>query len=162
MRSADQIGIIRFWLVLFMIGMLISGLTAVPLMWLTHFFADLTAPLGGQLADWSATVASAVAEVDGEYPFLFYGTDWLAFAHIVIALVFIGPIREPVRNKWVVQWGLIACALVVVVSFVWAPVRDIPFFWRCVDASFGVIGAIPLWLALRKINEIESIPLTHR
>jgi hypothetical protein len=31
----------------------------------------------------------------GAYPFLAYGTDWLAFAHIVIAVFFIGPLVKP-------------------------------------------------------------------
>jgi len=44
--------------------------------------------------------------VDGSgdgYPFIAYGTDWLAFAHFVIAIAFIGPWRDPVRNVWVVE-----------------------------------------------------------
>ncbi|MBK8498190.1 MAG: hypothetical protein IPL52_05105 [Flavobacteriales bacterium] len=92
---------------------------------------------------------------------LFYGTDWLAFAHIVIALAFIGPYRDPVRNKWVIEWGLWCCLLVLPLAFFWAPYRGIPFSWCCVDASFGVLGAIPLWLVRRRIQKMErsSIPV---
>jgi hypothetical protein len=86
---------------------------------------------------------------------LFYGTDWLAFAHVVIAMAFIGPYRDPLRNKWVVEWGLLCCACVPLLAFLWAPVRDIPFFWRCVDASFGVFGAVPMWAVLRRIRQME-------
>jgi hypothetical protein len=32
------------------------------------------------------------------HPWLAYGTDWLAFAHIVIAVFFIGPFVDPVQN----------------------------------------------------------------
>lgn len=162
MRATDQIRTIRILLWLFMAALSISGLTAIPLMWLSHAFADVAAHWGGPWADWAANVAAAISDVDSRYPFIFYGTDWLAFAHVVIALAFLGPIRDPVRNKWVVQWGSISCAMVIIFSFAWAPVRGIPFFWRCIDASFGVIGAVPLWLALRKINEIERIPATNR
>ena len=28
-----------------------------------------------------------------------YGTDWLAFAHITIAVAFLGPLKDPVRNR---------------------------------------------------------------
>ena len=102
-----------------------------------------------------------MAHVAEAYPILLYGTDWLAFAHVVIALLFIGPWRDPVRNRWVVEWGLWCCALVVLVAFVWAPVRDIPFSWRCVDASFGVIGAVPLYIVLRAIDRMAARSHAH-
>ncbi|MFZ1693648.1 MAG: hypothetical protein WAT74_10655 [Flavobacteriales bacterium] len=147
---------IRRWLAFFVIALVLSGLTAVPLVTLTAWLVDLTAPFGGALYEWAAHAAAAVAHVDATYPILFYGTDWLAFAHVVIGLAFIGPWRDPVRNKWVIEWGLWCCALVLVLAFVWAPFRGIPFFWRCVDASFGVFGAIPLWLVLKRIQRLES------
>ncbi|MBL7981338.1 MAG: hypothetical protein JNL52_05955 [Flavobacteriales bacterium] len=146
---------IRRWLLVFMLGLLVSGLTAVPLVWLTSVFAELVEPVGGPLYEWAEKAADAVALVDANYPLLFYGTDWLAFAHVVIAMAFIGPFRDPVRNKWVVEWGLLCCACVLLLAFLWAPVRGIPFFWRCVDASFGVVGAIPLWTVLRRIRRME-------
>jgi hypothetical protein len=153
---STHLGFIRRWILLFMVALVLSGITAVPLAQLTALLATLTVPLGGALAAWSGTVAVAVADVASRHPFLFYGTDWLAFAHLVIALLFIGAYRDPVRNKWIIQWGLWSCALVVLVSFAWAPVRGIPFFWRCVDASFGVIGALPLLLVLRRIRAMEN------
>ena len=44
---------------------------------------------------------------------LFYSTDWLAFGHFVIAIAFVGALRDPVRNRWLFDFGLIACVLVV-------------------------------------------------
>jgi hypothetical protein len=35
-------------------------------------------------------------------------------------------------------------------------VRGIPFFWRCIDASFGVFGAVPLWLVLKRIDRLAK------
>ena len=134
---------------------MISGLTAVPLVRLTGLLQVWTRPFGGPLHQWASQAADAVAHVDSTYPILFYGTDWLAFAHVVIGLSFIGPWRDPVRNRWVVEWGLWCCGLVVLLAFAWAPVRDIPFFWSCVDASFGVFGAVPLWLVLKRIQKLE-------
>lgn len=162
MRTDPNIRIIRRWLVTFMVALMISGITAVPLEWLTGLFAEISQNWGEPWAAWAATTAEGVAQTAAAYPFLLYGTDWLAFAHIVIALAFIGPYRDPVRNRWVVEWGLLSCALVVLVSFVWAPFRGIPFFWRCVDASFGIIGAIPLMIVLGRIDQIELIPRSHR
>lgn len=39
------------------------------------------------------------------YPYLGYGTDWLAFGHLSIAVAFWGPYREPVRNVWVLKFA---------------------------------------------------------
>lgn len=151
---------IRVWLTFFMASLVLSGITAVPLAMLTAWLVELTEPAGGAWHQWASHAAAAVAHVDAAYPILFYGTDWLAFAHVAIALAFIGPWRDPVRNRWVVEWGLWCCALVIVLAFAWAPVRGIPFFWRCVDASFGAIGAVPLWLALRRIRRMAARPAT--
>ncbi|MBL7733655.1 MAG: hypothetical protein JNM88_20965, partial [Chitinophagaceae bacterium] len=79
------------------------------------------------------------------------------FAHFVLALLFIGPLRDPVRNKWVIEFGLIACALIIPFALVAGHFRDIPFWWQLVDCSFGVIGFIPLTICLREINYLESI-----
>lgn len=151
---------IRRWLVLFVVALWLSGLTAVPLESGTAWLEQVTRAWSGPWHPWAANAAHAIADIGARYPFLFYGTDWLAFAHIVIGLAFIGPWRDPVRNKWVVEWGLWACALVLLLAFGWAPVRGIPFFWRCVDASFGVVGAIPLWLVLRDIRRLERPAIT--
>ncbi|MBK7383719.1 MAG: hypothetical protein IPI81_10335 [Flavobacteriales bacterium] len=150
---------IRRWIVFFMVALALSGLTAVPLEWLTGLLAEWTIPFGDPLHAWAQHAADAVAHVAQTYPILFYGTDWLAFAHVVIALAFIGPYRDPVRNKWIIEWGLLCCLLVLPLAFFWAPVRGIPCFWRCVDASFGVFGAIPLWWVLKRIRRMEGAQL---
>ncbi|MBK9759335.1 MAG: hypothetical protein IPO90_05010 [Flavobacteriales bacterium] len=147
---------IRNWTLFFIGALWFSGLTAVPLEWGTQWLSDFTMGWPGQWHTWAESAAIAIADVGSKYPFLFYGTDWLAFAHIVIGLAFFGVLRDPVRNKWIIEWGLWCCALVLLLAFAWAPVRGIPFFWRCVDASFGVIGAIPLWLVLRDIRSLEQ------
>ena len=90
------------------------------------------------------------------HPWLAYGTDWLAFAHIVIAIFFIGPLIDPVRNIWVVQAGLIACALVIPLALICGPIREIPFGWRLIDCSFGIVGAIPLYYCLRLARGLEK------
>ena len=148
---------IRRWTVFFAVVLIISGLTAVPLEWGTRWLAGLTTNWSGPWHEWASQAATAIADIGSRYPFLFYGTDWLAFAHVVIGMAFIGVLRDPVRNKWVIEWALLSCGLVVVFAFVWAPVRGIPFFWRCVDASFGVVGALPLWLVLRRIRDFERV-----
>lgn len=154
----NELRSIRRWTLLFMAGLLVSGLTAVPLVSLSHLLVDLARPFGGVLSAWAERVVLAIERVDAIDPLLFYGTDWLAFAHVAIALAFIGPYRDPLRNKWVIEWGLWCCLLVVPVAFLWAPLRGIPFFWRCVDASFGLLGAIPLIAIQRSIKRMERRP----
>ncbi|WP_395091739.1 hypothetical protein [Armatimonas sp.] len=106
------------------------------------------------LAAWLRTVHTGLVETDTHYPFLAYGTDWLAFAHLVIAMAFIGPWRDPVKNIWVIEFGLIACAMVLPLALIAGPLRGIPFGWRLIDCAFGVFGAIPLWLIRREIQQL--------
>ena len=145
---------VRILLGIFIAGLVLSGLTAFPLAtelrWLTAVLG--AAPDGkpeeySGLLSWLVRVRNAVEHTGAEYPFLAYGTDWLAFAHLVIAIAFIGPLRDPVRNVWVITFGLIACAGVVPLALIAGGVRGIPIPWRILDCSFGVFGAIPLYWA---------------
>jgi hypothetical protein len=58
-----------------------------------------------------------------------------------------GAIRDPVRNIWVVEFGIIACLAIVPFVLVFGRLRGIPWFWQCVDMSFGLFGLVPLWVA---------------
>jgi hypothetical protein len=89
------------------------------------------------------------------HPFLAYGTDWLAFAHLVIAVAFIGPFIDPVRNKWIITFGLISCAGVIPLALIAGPIRGIPFPWRLIDCSFGIFGCIPLLRCRSLILDLE-------
>ena len=89
-------------------------------------------------------------------PFVFYGADWLAFGHFAIAIAFVGALRDPVRNRWLFSFGMIACALVIPYAFVFGAIRGIPLWWRLIDCSFGVFGIIPVWLCRRWAVELES------
>jgi hypothetical protein len=80
------------------------------------------------LVQWVQRVHAALYDTDRRYPFLAYGTDWLAFAHLAIAVAFIGPLRDPVRNKWVLVFGTIACIGVVPLALIAGAVRGIPLY----------------------------------
>lgn len=152
---------IRLMLMAFVVGLLLSGLTAFPLRWeinsLAHFMgatpSDTVQSTHG-LLKWVVRVREGLNDGYGRYPFLAYGTDWLAFGHIVIALAFIGPLRDPVRNIWVVEWAMIACVLVIPLAFICGPIRDIPFFHQLIDCSFGVVGIVPLWICRNWIRRL--------
>jgi hypothetical protein len=160
----EHIRSIRIWLALFIVGLILSGITAFPLETeLRWLLAVLQSPALQPFAQWThllpwiARVSNAVSDTNQRYPFLAYGTDWLAFAHIVIAIAFIGPYREPVRNKWVIAFGLIACTGVIPLAFVAGAIRGIPIAWRLLDCSFGVFGCIPLLICRWHIRVLEAI-----
>jgi len=118
---------------------------------------ELVRPGGASVAswaDWLIRVQTALRSVADHNPFLFYGTDWLAFGHFVIAIAFIGAIRDPVRNIWIFTFGMISCVLVVPYAFVFGAIRGIPIWWRLIDCSFGIIGIIPMWLCRNWSREL--------
>jgi hypothetical protein len=150
---------IKVWLWIFIVGLVLSGITAFPLETELRAFAnwidgDARARSSG-FARWIVQVRDALIDTNAKYPFLAYGTDWLAFAHLVIAVAFIGPFRDPVRNIWVVQFGMIACAMVIPLALIAGEVRGIPFGWRLIDCSFGAFGIVPLWICYRDIRRLE-------
>jgi hypothetical protein len=152
---------IRWALAVFILGLVASGVTAFPLQTeLEHLvakrgFAEATPDATASSLDrWLVTVRDGLRDSYGKHPWLAYGTDWLAFAHIVIALFFIGPFIDPVRNLCVLQAGLIACVLVLPLALICGPLRGIPFGWRLLDCSFGVFGAVPLCYCIRMVRRL--------
>ena len=105
------------------------------------------------LTDWIERVRDGLEATDERYPFVLYGTDWLAFAHLVIAVAFYGPYRDPVRNIWVVEFGMIACAGIIPLALICGPIRGIPFWWTVIDMSFGVVRRDP---ALRRTEADQA------
>ena len=155
---------IRGLLTFFIVALVLSGLTAFPLQWELELLARM---LGAGAADfpdqhgglthWIVTVRNGLQDTYARHSFLAYGTDWLAFAHIVIAIFFVGPLIDPVRNEWIITAGMIACLLVPVLAFVCGPIRGIPFYWQLIDSSFGVFGFIPLWYCRKAIRQLADL-----
>jgi hypothetical protein len=85
-----------------------------------------------------------------------YGTDWLAFAHIIISLFFVGVYIDPVRNKFIIDIGIVACFAIFPLAFICGPIRNIPFYHQLIDCSFGALGMIPLYYVKRKIHLLEE------
>ena len=145
---------IKRWLIFFMAMLVLSGATAMPaeqeLSFATKFF-DESSLIGG----WLEQVYVAVRNTRSNYPYLFYGYDWLAFAHIILAIAFIGPYKDPIKNKWVIEFGAIACLLTIPFALVAGSLRGIPFWWQLIDCSFGIVGLVPLGICYNKIDAIE-------
>jgi hypothetical protein len=164
MDTAGLIRRFRVVLTLFVLALIISGVTAFPLRWELKTLAswmgvgaeaDLASLTG--LGYWIAYVHTGLEHSYDAYPFLAYGTDWLAFAHIVIAVFFIGPLRAPTQHDWILVSGIIACAAVFPLALICGPLRGIPLCWRLIDCSFGAIGVIPLIYCLRISRRLKTM-----
>ncbi|MFF6776367.1 hypothetical protein ACFY8W_22780 [Streptomyces sp. NPDC012637] len=155
---------IRVWLVVFIVCLVLSGVTAFPLVTelrlldsaLDSWAAPVAELLPG-LAEWIDRVRTGLEGADADAPYLLYGNDWLAFAHLVIAVAFYGVYRDPVRNVWVVEFGMIACVGIIPLALICGPIRDIPFAWSVIDMSFGVFGILPLLAVRRLIKRLEAL-----
>ena len=153
---------IRALILFFMAALIISGSTAIPLRFelsILNQFLGKGSSFGNiwpAMADWISFINDGLISTHENYPFMFYGTDWLAFAHIVIAIAFFGPLRDPVKNIWVIEFGLISCALIIPTVLIFGPIRGIPLFWRVIDCSFGVFGFLPLWVVRKDILALSQ------
>jgi hypothetical protein len=152
---------IRRWIMFFIVALVISGLTAfaleTELAWLNRLLENHPSAL----YFWIHQVYVALRETNQRYPFLAYGYDWLAFAHLVIAVAFVGVRRDPVRNQWIIQFGRIACCMIFPLAFIAGSIRGIPFAWQLIDCSFGIIGLVPLTICYRKIKQLEEFQNHH-
>jgi hypothetical protein len=162
-RSASLLFRYRLSLGLFIVGLIASGLTAFPLRvelsTLSRFLgiADPSSyPNMHGPRHWIGFVYFGLEQTYSRFPFFGYATDWLAFGHLVIAAFFVAPFIAPKRNSWVLYVGLAACAGVIVIALICGPIRGIPFGWRLIDCSFGVVGAIPLLYCLHLTNKMDG------
>ena len=148
--------IIRPLILFFIICLIISGATAIPVEAELSVLIKLF-PFNSVTGIWLQKVYEAFHEVNNSYPFLTYGYDWLAFAHFILAILFIGPLKDPVKNKWVIEFGMIACVLIIPFAFITGYFRQIPLGWRLIDCSFGVIGFIPLLICKNRVEALEKL-----
>lgn len=153
----------RLVLGLFIVGLILSGLTAFPLL---HELRLMASWLGIEnhtaygehtgLTHWIGFVWHGLEVTHAQFPFIAYGTDWLAFGHLMIALFFIGSWRDPVANAWVLKTGLVACAAIIPLALICGEIRGIPLYWRLIDCSFGVFGSLPLLYCLKLARRLRS------
>jgi hypothetical protein len=149
--------LVRYRIVLgiFIIGLVLSGISALPLQWelsvLDRWFGSRA-----ELGHFISHVHSGILQTYARFPFFGYATDWLGFGHFVIAAFFILPFVDPIKYRAVLRVGLAACTGVIVLALICGPIRGIPFFWTLIDCSFGIFGAIPLFYCLRLTTKLDS------
>lgn len=164
MNNPRALTLTRIWLALFSAALIASGLTAI----FAREGLRLLAPLCSQgsalqeiwpsMADWLSLVHLAVEETYSRYPFLAYGYDWLAFGHFIISIPFIMAIRDPIRHRWVITYGIAACVALLPFAIVLGAIREIPVFWRIVDTLFGVGGLVVLLILRGHLNAAAEPP----
>ncbi len=163
MNTKRRLFWIRSILVFFVLALGISGLTAIPLRFELNILNSIVgeetvveeiAPL---LSSWISLVHRTIEDLYQEYASLGYGYDWLAFGHFVIAIAFMGAVKDPIRNRWVIEFGMIACVLIIPYALILGHIRSVPMLWRYIDMLFGILGIIPLYFARKMTLELESV-----
>ena len=148
---------IRAAIVIVFIGLVISGVTAFPLLHELNFLASVVTGGSSDLnpgnytgvTKWILKVREGLKVTYDAYPFIAYGTDWLAFAHLMIALFFILPYRDPARYIGVLHVGIWCSILIFPLALICGHIREIPVFWRLIDCSFGALCIPPLLYAIK-------------
>lgn len=146
---------IKLLILLFMTCLVISGLTVFPLSWEIEILLGYIDYFPVSVQEFILKIDKGLDVINSDYQFFRYGLDWLGFAHIVIAIAFIGPFMDVKRNIWVIWFGLIACFMLIPFAFIFMPLRGIPFIWTLVDCSFGIFGAILLFIILHKSKKLN-------
>lgn len=158
---------IRFLIIFYMVALVAAGVTAFPVESELNLLCALLSINPETLAEqqgsfiepvlsWLYGVKEGMTETNDKYPYLAYGFDWLAYAHLMIAALFAGPYIDPIKNKWVIYWGIFACISIFPLAFICGPIRSIPFYWTLVDCSFGLFGILPLIWCVRLIKQFEK------
>ncbi len=153
----------RMALSLVILGLIASGVTAFPLLWEIQKIADFVGVGDARsaagydgLTGWLLTVRFGLEQMYAEHPWIAYGTDWLAFAHLVVALFFIGPLIEPRHSKANLLAGIAASIGVIPLALVCGHIRGIPLPSRLIDCSFGIVALLLLVYCLRLLPRIEA------
>lgn len=144
---------IRKVVMVFMVLLILSGVTAFPLVTEVNWIMKNISSFPVYFHPWILNVYEAVHQTPS---IVLYGTDWLAFAHIIISLFFIGVYQNPLRNKFIVDVGIAACLFVFPLAFICGPIREIPFYHQVIDCCFGLFGLIPLLYTKYKIKQLEK------
>jgi hypothetical protein len=164
MGDGKRIAWLRGMTILFIVGLVVSGATAIPVQTQVDWLMDWTGLRGasvdayapGSWQAWLLRIDQGVSQMNREHAFLGYAGDWLAYGHFAIAIVFFWAIREPIKYRFLYDFGLVICLLVIPYALVAGYFRGIPLWWRGIDCSFGVLGAIPMLLCRKWATDFAS------
>ncbi len=148
MKTIQQIRIV---LIFFIICLILSGITAFPLVTEIDFLAKNSSVFPNILQDWIWHLHKQIHTTPSE---ILYGTDWLAFSHIIISLFLIPVYLYPKQYALNIVVCMFACVGVFFIAFICGPIRNIPFFHQLIDCAFGLFGFIPLYFIHKKIKTL--------
>ena len=148
---------IKAVIIITIVGLLLNGISAVPLQTELKILLSNPDALPAFVRDWWMYVQKGVSETSWNYTFMRYGFDWLAFAHLLIAIAFLGPLKDPIKNEWVITWGMIASALSALMALGWEQKRLIPLWWACIDASIAIIAFLILLLCNSWVQQLKRL-----
>ncbi len=150
---------ISICLKIFVSVLVISGLCLFSLPFLSKKLLGFVDSLAfrGELYSFLMKIIQGVTYNKTHFPFMAYGTDFLGFAHLMFALLFVGPVIDPYKNEWVLRFGLMVCVLLVPTVLIAGWVREIPFIWRCMDSLFGVVGFLLFYSVFKKIKANQQM-----
>jgi chromate transport protein ChrA len=158
---------LRVLLTLFIVLLLLAALTAWFLIPALSIFQRLVGEgtfIGSSfpsVAHWVTLIQKALVETKEKYPFMFYGTDWVGFAHLVMIIACIGPLRNPIKNIWVLQFSMIGCILMIPMTLITGIARGLPWFWHLFDCVIAATGAILFLMCWRYARQMETLSVSH-
>ena len=127
---------------------------------------DLATPATSHALMWLRHIQLQLGRDSHRHPMLHYGADLFAFVELAFALVLISPLRNPVRNQWVIQSGILACCCLIPFALILGPWHGLPMAWRIVSCVVALCGIAPLMLCRHYITLyetlIESVRRRHR
>jgi len=151
---------IRTYTALLMAGLVIAGVPAFFIPWGVDLIVNHSPlPKWINQTAWLNYVLNGVIQIDKSYDFIWYGMDWMAFAHLLFAILFYGLYKDPIRNKWLVSFGLVACVAIAPIALGFGHLRGIPLIWQFLDMAFGVIAGALLLRIKSLIQSIEKSTL---
>jgi hypothetical protein len=106
---------IRTALAIFIVFLVLSGVTAFPLRTEMSFLYQYKNVFPEYMSSWIEEVYLNILSTPD---LVLYGTDWLAFAHIIVALFFIPVYIDPVRYKANLVFAMAACVAIFPLAFI--------------------------------------------
>lgn len=147
---------VRILIALYVSALVISGYTAMIVPQGLKFLLEIVPSDWTIIYQWLQKIETIISQTSIH---VLYGFDWLAFAHFGIAMSFYGVWKDPVRNRWVIDWAMWMSIAIFPFAFVMGYIREIPFWWQLIDCSFGVVSLIPLIMIHRRICVLEKAEL---
>ncbi len=148
----------RVTLTFFIIGVVVAGITALPLLQEMSILQSIIPAGENGFSGWIATVKTGLEETYTRFPWIAYGTDWLAYGHFAISFFFVAAVIRPAQSRLILLAGIVACLCLIPTAMICGQARGIPFGWRLIDCSFGVLGIIPLLYCRHLLQFIEADP----